>query len=299
MSSTTPTTSGIYCITCTVTGKFYVGSAVNLYRRWIDHRKHLRNNTHDNQKLQRAWNKYTEATFVFEILELVLIPEMLTAREQYWIDKLKPFFNIAKVAGSSLGIKRSPEMREKLSILKRGKPGPKHTPETRAILSAQKQGNTYNLGKKFTAEHRAKICAASLGNKSNLGRKRSPAAIEKTRLANLGQKRSEETVEKLRLSHLGQKHSPEAREKMSLTRRGRIHSPEARAKMSASANAVSIKRMKTIIVTSPDGVEQTITGIRKFCREHSLDSSALMKVAKGIYPHHKGWKARFFETDVS
>ncbi len=195
--STIPATSGIYRITCAVTGKIYIGSAVNLRRRWIDHRKHLRNNTHDNEKLQRAWNKYGGDAFTFEIIEFVLIPELLTTREQYWLDKVKPFgnkgLNMAKIAGSSLGIKRSPETREKLSALKRGKPGKTHTPEERERIRQRMRGNTHMIGKKFSPEHRAKISTALIGNKINLGRKLSSEHRAKIGAANLGKKRTRKT----------------------------------------------------------------------------------------------------------
>src|SRR5689334_12150640 len=112
-----PETSGIYRITCTVTGKFYIGSALNLYSRWANHFSSLRRNVHGNPKLQNAFNKYGEDAFAFDILELVLIPEMLTAREQHWFEKLNPFgengFNIDRIAGSALGRKLSAEHREK------------------------------------------------------------------------------------------------------------------------------------------------------------------------------------------
>src|SRR6266700_6394202 len=102
-----PATPGIYRITCIVTKKIYIGSAINLRARWQNHCAYLRQNKHHNPKLQNAWNKYGPDAFVFEVLEIVLIPDLLTAREQYWFSKLKPFgnkgFNLAPIAGSSLG----------------------------------------------------------------------------------------------------------------------------------------------------------------------------------------------------
>lgn len=69
---TIPQTSGIYKWTCTTTRKIYVGSAVNLRMRWYNHKTSLRKNKHVNSLLQRAWNKYGEECFVFEVIELVL-----------------------------------------------------------------------------------------------------------------------------------------------------------------------------------------------------------------------------------
>src|SRR6266702_3044868 len=134
-----PHTPGIYRITCTVNLKMYIGSAVSLYRRWKEHRGELRRNIHRNPKLQNAWNKYGEQSFTFEVIELVLIPELLTMREQHWLDKFKPFghkgFNVALIAGSPLGLKRSPATLEKKRIASTGK---KHSAETRELLSMQR-----------------------------------------------------------------------------------------------------------------------------------------------------------------
>src|SRR5260221_8854899 len=109
-----PNASGIYRITCTVNDRFYIGSAVNLYKRWYDHRFHLSRKTHRNQKLQRAWDKYGEDAFLFEVIEFVLMPFLLM-REQYWLDKLNPFFNIARFAQAPLlGLTHSLETRAKM-----------------------------------------------------------------------------------------------------------------------------------------------------------------------------------------
>lgn len=122
MSSSIPRTSGIYKITCLPTGKVYIGSAVNLRQRWTDHRKTLRGNRHQNIHLQRAWNKYGEQSFGFEIVELVMFAEDLIGREQHWIDVTRACeegFNIAPTAGSQLGMRYGPEygdkVRERLS----------------------------------------------------------------------------------------------------------------------------------------------------------------------------------------
>ena len=80
--------SGIYAIENTVNGKIYVGSAVNLGRRFKDHRVHLNQGKHHSLKLQRAWNKYGAAVFVFKILEAIKNHNELVLREQYWIDTL-------------------------------------------------------------------------------------------------------------------------------------------------------------------------------------------------------------------
>lgn len=104
--------SGIYCWR-TPSG-LYVGSAVDLVGRRGDHLKLLRKGKHNNKFLQNAFNKHGDA-FIFEIL-LVCDPSDLLRCEQYFIDTLKPRYNIALVAGSNLGLKMSDATREKNSI---------------------------------------------------------------------------------------------------------------------------------------------------------------------------------------
>lgn len=80
--------------------------------------------------------------------------------------------------------------------------GYKHTPETRAKMSAAQRGRT------FSSEHRAKISAGLRGRKlspesiakmaaANRGRPRSPEAIAKTAAANSGRTRSPESIAKM------------------------------------------------------------------------------------------------------
>lgn len=62
-----PVISGVYKIICVKTGKFYVGSAKDIRHRQIQHLCHLRKGDHHCIYLQRAWNKYGEDNFVFEV----------------------------------------------------------------------------------------------------------------------------------------------------------------------------------------------------------------------------------------
>ena len=62
---------GIYQIKNLVNGKIYIGSSVDLKRRRKHHFVDLRRNVHHCKYLQRAWNKYGETKFKFEILEIV------------------------------------------------------------------------------------------------------------------------------------------------------------------------------------------------------------------------------------
>lgn len=119
--------SGIYRIRNLVSGRVYIGSAINVERRHYDHFKSLRGGYHRNGFLQNAWNKYGENAFCFEILEKVPDREMLVSVEQKYLDlafanaELKPY-NICPTAGNMLGTRRTAECRARLAALKLGKP---------------------------------------------------------------------------------------------------------------------------------------------------------------------------------
>jgi len=51
---------------------------------------------------------------------------------------------------------------------------------------------------------------------------------------------------------------------------------------------------KKYVVTFPDGREECIVGIRDFSRKEGLDSSSLVKCAKGKYGSHKGYRCRYY-----
>lgn len=103
--------TGVYEIVCLPTGKRYVGSAaISFAKRFAQHRHELHQGRHRSTYMQRSWDKYGEQAFKFSMLE-ECEPQLCVEREQVWIDRLNPKFNTAKVAGSSLGIKRSEDVR--------------------------------------------------------------------------------------------------------------------------------------------------------------------------------------------
>lgn len=126
---------GIYVIT-SPSGKQYVGSAINFTKRWQAHRLTLRKGTHHCIGLQRAANKYGVDALEFSVI-LVCERPMLVMYEQAALDSMKPSYNRCLVAGSPLGLKR--------------------TPEARAKMAAAKLGNTFRRGKTLTEENKKKI----------------------------------------------------------------------------------------------------------------------------------------------
>lgn len=99
---------GIYQIVNKVNQKKYIGSSIRLQGRKKRHFSELNCNIHHSQALQRAYNKYGKDSFDFFILEYCET-EKLLEREQYYLDNLKPEYNICKIAGNCLGVKQSEE----------------------------------------------------------------------------------------------------------------------------------------------------------------------------------------------
>lgn len=112
--------ANIYSITCKSTGRSYIGSSITVYKRWKRHIIDLNNGQHHSQFLQRAWDKYGQDDFEFAIIDECNSDDMLE-REQFWIDTVRPSFNMYPVAGSPLGIKRTDEARKNMSNAHLGK----------------------------------------------------------------------------------------------------------------------------------------------------------------------------------
>jgi group I intron endonuclease len=73
----------IYTITNKVSGKVYVGQAVDYNKRWWKHRSELRGNYHKNQHLQRSYNKHGEEAFEYAVVATVPIEELDSAETAY------------------------------------------------------------------------------------------------------------------------------------------------------------------------------------------------------------------------
>lgn len=98
--------SGIYRIINRLNEKSYIGSSQNISRRWYLHRAALRRNRHHSVYLQRAWNKYGEAAFEFELIRLA-DPSQLLIEEEKAIVEFQPEYNVGGVSGGDL-ISRHP-----------------------------------------------------------------------------------------------------------------------------------------------------------------------------------------------
>lgn len=145
----------------------YIGSSVNIDKRWREHRRSLRAGRHANAHLQAAWNKYGEAAFAFGVLEEIEDGTLLPVEQNY----LNQYFgrghcyNIAITAGPA-----GPKSEEHRRRLSKANSGYKHTNEARRKISEAKRGKLNpNWGKQPTEETRRKLSAAAMGNQNALG----------------------------------------------------------------------------------------------------------------------------------
>lgn len=148
--------SGIYRISNTISGRFYIGSAKTFRERWANHKCSLAKGHHENTHLQRAWSKYGPDAFKFYILELVDDPLHLIEAEQRHIDahwSTGMLYNVCPTAGNSLGTRHSLESRRKIAAARIGKEpwnrGVTHSAEARRKISERTAGRTpWNKGKR-------------------------------------------------------------------------------------------------------------------------------------------------------
>lgn len=162
--STWPEGSGIYAIKNKEMNVSYIGSAVCMKQRWKIHRTLLRGNRHHSAKLQNAWNKYGESSFLFVALAGIDKDNLIQV-EQLWLDganAVSEGYNINVAASSRQGMKHSDETKHKMSLVRKGRKitseseimrrrNHKHSEEVRARISEA------HKGKIVTLETRAKI----------------------------------------------------------------------------------------------------------------------------------------------
>jgi group I intron endonuclease len=226
--------SGIYQITNTITGDFYIGSSANIKERWRDHVRKLRRGNYACVILQRAWSKYGEEAFTFSIVEPVEREKVtLLARETYYIQTLRPAYNATLRAESHLGMKRSEETKAKL--------------RQRVMSEETKEKlRQAHLDKKMPEEQKRKISQTEKMRYANLPIEAKQAHRE----ARIGQKlipeqkerqmavmQTLEYRERQRQSHLNFHpiFTPEHCANISKAKKGRsTSSPEHMAKMSAA-----------------------------------------------------------------
>ena len=113
--------SGVYRWVNVINNKNYIGSSINLGRRFKEYYNYSHiSKVKRNFPIHSALLKYGYSSFKLEILEYCE-PSVLIKREQYYLDNLKPEYNVLKIAGSMLGFKHSEYTKKLFSITRLGR----------------------------------------------------------------------------------------------------------------------------------------------------------------------------------
>lgn len=184
--------SGIYMLSNQLTNEIYIGQSVDISKRFRNYLNLNYIKSRNKFIISRALIKYGYSNFSLIIMEYCDKLD-LTIREQYYLNKLNPQYNILKIAGSSWGFKHSEETKRKISQSLKGIYvkeksalfGRKHTEETNKLRSFKKLkekspifGKIHNkdtlnlirekaLGIKYSKEAKLKMSAVR-GNPVNI-----------------------------------------------------------------------------------------------------------------------------------
>lgn len=227
--------SGVYAIIHQPSGRAYVGSSCDVFRRWKGHVGALTRGRHSSVRLLDAWLLDGPGAFTFVILAQCA-REVLQEREQEWLDSFTdplntsrdtrcPMFDPAVAARQGAKMKGrvfTPEHRANLSSSHKGLPSPMKgrtfpgritiiSQEQRAKISATLKNHPVSeesrikmraakLGRPMNAETRARLSSAQRG--------RIFSATHRANLIAAWRKRSrvisQETRERMSISHRGQ-----------------------------------------------------------------------------------------------
>lgn len=171
--------SGIYAFECLATGQRYIGSAVDLFRRWREHFYLLRAGTHYNVRMQKAWSDTNGTFFLFRPLLFCSRKDLLDF-EQRALKAFRPELNILHtVRPTRIGHKPSAETIAKMRKAKQMAAPPRaKTPRPPMSAEARRKISEFQKGKTLSAEHKKRI------GEANRGKKRSPEQCARISAAN-------------------------------------------------------------------------------------------------------------------
>lgn len=275
-------TCGIYMIQNKVNNKMYIGQAVDIERRWGDHRHGLANRCNENRHFINAWKSYEEENFEFTIL-LECEESDLNMYEEYYIFELMTYdhrVGYNKTYGGGSG-RPTEEVKRKISESKKGK---QLSEEHKRKLSESRKGEknpNYGNGDKIRGE-----------KNPNYGRHHSEEAKRKLSESQKGRHHSEETKRKMSESRKGEKSywygkhlSEETKRKLSESKKGKHRSEEIKRKISEN-------KSKPVVQIDPitSKIVRVWESATEAGRQGGFTSTNISACCKGKLKTHKGYK---------
>lgn len=271
----------VYQATNRVNGHRYIGfTARGLTRREKAHRAAAGSGA-TKYLLHKALRKYGGENFVFEVLaDFQDDEELAKAYECEAIAAYKPEYNLTyggeggtlaeesrkKIGDANRGRKMPPSHKAKRIAFLTGR---KHTPETRAKMSAVQKGHAPTRTGPIDAVTRAKISAANKGKTPWIQ----------------GKKHSEETKEKIRAQRW--KHTPESLARIKSARHKAWSEPTEAMKEAVRVNGLrAIAATRKPVQCVEDG--QVFPGCSDADRFYGYRIGLVSRIVKGTVPNKTG-----------
>lgn len=134
------------------------------------------------------------------------------------------------------------------------------------------------------------------GGEGRVGSKHTENTKRKMSESHKGKKFSAAHRKKLGQVHANKNISEETRKKLSDAQLGKRHSEIVKRRLSELKIGNKNPMAKKYLIITPDSEEIKVHGLKEFCRNYEKEKlyyQKLIKVAKGEYKQHKGYKCRY------
>jgi group I intron endonuclease len=132
-----PEKAYLYEIKNSVNGNCYIGSTINAKQRWMHHRTMLRKGKHHSFILQKAWDKYGEENFKFNILLICDVKDRFDYENRFM--KLQNY-NVLRTAHETAIRKQYKPTQEAIEKMRAGIKKSLASPEARERLRKARLG---------------------------------------------------------------------------------------------------------------------------------------------------------------